>query len=46
MSEERHAIRLRGLPWSATDEEILDFLQCEVVNGEDGIKRLVLSLYI
>ena len=37
---ERFAIRLRGLPWSATDSEIIDFIQCPVVNGEDGIKRL------
>ena len=40
-NESRFAIRLRGLPWSASDTEILQFLDCNVVGGEHGIRRYI-----
>lgn len=43
MSESRF-IRLRGLPWSVTNKEILDFLSVNVVGGEEGI-HLVTSRF-
>jgi len=36
---DRCVVRLRGLPWSATDADIVRFLGVDVVEGEDGIKR-------
>ena len=39
MSDERYVVRLRGLPWSATEQEISEFLNVNIVGGENGIKR-------
>lgn len=36
----RYIIRIRGLPWSATDAEIINFLDnVTILNGKDGIHR-------
>jgi heterogeneous nuclear ribonucleoprotein F/H len=36
--EMRHFIKLRGLPWNSTAEDIMEFLEnIEVVGGEKGI---------
>lgn len=33
-----HVIKMRGLPWSTTVEEILKFFdKCKVKNGKDGV---------
>ena len=40
MTEERFVVRLRGLPWSASDAEIIEFVDCKVIGDENGIKRL------
>ena len=46
MSDERFVIRLRGLPWSASDSEIIDFVDCKVIGDEEGVKRLVIIFLV
>ena len=41
MTEERFVVRLRGLPWSTPDAEIIEFVDCKVIGDENGIKRLI-----
>jgi len=36
---DRYVVRLRGLPWSCSDNEIIEFLGVRIVGGADGIKR-------
>ena len=37
--EDRYFIKARGLPWSATSAEVLQFFSdCSIVGGEDGVK--------
>uniref|UniRef100_H2ZLI6 RRM domain-containing protein n=1 Tax=Ciona savignyi TaxID=51511 RepID=H2ZLI6_CIOSA len=40
MADNRYVVRLRGLPWAATDHEITQFLNVEIANGEEGIRRV------
>ena len=36
---ERLIVKARGLPWSATSADVVDFFSdCSIVGGEDGIK--------
>jgi heterogeneous nuclear ribonucleoprotein F/H len=38
MSDERFVIRLRGLPWEATQDGVVDFLSTSTIkNGPDGV---------
>lgn len=39
-NDDRFVVRIRGLPWSASEAEILNFLtDVNIVNGEDGIHK-------
>ena len=39
MSDGKLIIKARGLPWSATPEEVIEFFSnCKVLGGEDGVK--------
>ena len=36
---ERLIVKARGLPWSATSADVMDFFaECSIVGGEDGVK--------
>lgn len=38
MNEDRNIIKLRGLPWNSTNQDIMDFLKdCDILNGEKGV---------
>lgn len=40
-----YLIRIRGLPWSTTKQDILDFFDgVHILNGEDGIHLVTLAL--
>lgn len=36
--EEGHVIKVRGLPWSTTVDEIMTFFEeCNILNGKEGV---------
>lgn len=38
VTDDRNIIKLRGLPWNSTANDILEFLKdCQVVDGEKGV---------